>query len=71
MPSVVAPSLNVTVPVGVPDAGAVTVTVAVNVTEPPKALGLSEEVTEVVVAPWLTVCVRPDEVDPVKLVSPP
>ena len=33
VPSVVAPSLNVTVPVGVPEAGDVTATVAVKVTD--------------------------------------
>ena len=33
VPSVVAPSLNVTVPVGVPEAGVVTDTVAVKVTD--------------------------------------
>ena len=32
VPSVVAPSLNVTIPDGVPDPGAIVVTVAVNVT---------------------------------------
>ena len=71
VPSVVAPSLNVTVPVGVPDAGDAAATVAVKVTDWPNTLGLAEDPSDVVVAPWFTVCVRPDEVDPVKLVSPP
>src|SRR5882672_8067348 len=46
VPSTVAPSLNVTVPVGVPvpEAG---FTVAVNVTAWPKADGLSEEINDV------------------------
>ena len=47
MPSVVAPSLNVTVPVGVPAPGRSTVTVAVNVTDWPKTEGLAEEVSVV------------------------
>ena len=45
MPSVVVPSLNVTVPVGVPAPGALTVTVAVNVTDWPKTDGLADEVS--------------------------
>ena len=44
MPSVVAPSLKVTVPVGVPAPGACD-TVAVKVTDWPKADGLAEEAT--------------------------
>ena len=69
VPSVVAPSLNVTVPLGVPEAA--DITVAVNVTEPPKALGLCDDFTLALVPPLFTFCVRPDEVDPVKLASPP
>lgn len=45
---VVVPSKNVTVPVGVPLPGGVTVTVAVKVTESPKFDGLRVEVTAVV-----------------------
>jgi hypothetical protein len=47
VPSVVAPSLKVTVPVGV---GPEPVTVAVNVTDWPNAEGLAEEVMDVVEA---------------------
>ena len=47
VPRVVVPSLNVTVPVGVPAPGAVTVTVAVNVTDCPKTDGFTLEVTTV------------------------
>ena len=43
MPSVVDPSLNVTVPVAVPAPGATTVTVAVNVTDWPNLDGSAEE----------------------------
>src|ERR1051326_6871402 len=43
VPRVVAPSLKVTVPVGVPLPGAVAVTVAVNVTDWPETEGLAEE----------------------------
>ena len=50
VPSVVAPSKNVTVPVGVPAPGAVTDTVAVIVTDWPKTDGLTFEVAELVVA---------------------
>ena len=49
----------------------VTATVAVNVTDWPNTLGLAEDTSDVVVAPWLTVCARPDEVEVVKLLSPP
>ena len=56
VPSVVLPSLKVTLPVGVPLPGATAVTVAVNVTDCPKTEGLAEEVTAVVELPWLTTC---------------
>jgi len=67
VPSVVAPSLKVTLPVGVP--AAVEVTVAVKVTDWPLADGFTEEVSAVDVVPF-TVCVSTDEVLPAKLVSP-
>ena len=51
VPSVLAPSLNVTVPPGVPEAGDTGATVAVKVTDCPTLLGLTEETTDVVVAP--------------------
>jgi hypothetical protein len=46
LPSTVAPSLNVTDPVGVPPPP---VTVAVKVTAWPNVLGLSDEISDVVV----------------------
>jgi hypothetical protein len=58
LPSAAAPSLNVTVPVGVPPP---LVTVAVKVTAWPIWLGLSEEISDVAVTPLeivpLTICV--------------
>ena len=62
MPSLVEPSMKVTVPVGVPLPGAVAVTVAVKVTDWPKTDGLAEEVTTVLVPSWLTVWVRAADV---------
>ena len=55
VPIVVAPSLNVTVPVAVPEPGETAATVAVNVTDWPKTEGFWEEVTVVVVPAWFTV----------------
>src|ERR1051326_2694554 len=54
VPSTVAPSLNVTVPVGVPRAGTFAVTVTVKLTAWPEVDGLSDELTAVVVPPALT-----------------
>ena len=48
-PKLTPSSLNWTVPVGVPEAGEVTVTVAVKVTDCPNTDGATEEVTVVVV----------------------
>jgi hypothetical protein len=70
-PSVVAPSLNVTVPLGVPAAGDTAVTVAVNVVLWPNTVGLTEEVSAVVVSPLFTVCVSALDVLPLKFVSLP
>ena len=50
VPSVVNPSMNVTIPVGMPEPGATTVIVAVNVTDWPNTDGLAEEATDEVVA---------------------
>lgn len=67
--SVFVPFLNVTLPVGVPEvAGAA---VAVNVTSCPKFEGFSDDTTAVVVPSLFTVCIRIDDVLPMKLVSPP
>ena len=49
VPMVVAPSLKVTLPVGVPVAGETGLTVAVNVTDWPYVEGLADVVTVVVV----------------------
>jgi hypothetical protein len=69
VPSVVAESRKVTVPVAVPvNCG---VTVAVNVTVCPKIEALSELVTLLELVALLTVCVIAADVLPVKLVSPP
>jgi hypothetical protein len=58
----VAPSLNTTVPVGVPVPGEVALTVAVNTTDCPNTDGLVEEVMVGVVSDLLTVCVSAEEV---------
>ena len=67
-PRDIVPFLKVTVPVGVRTKP---VTVAVNVTDWPNALGLTDDMTAVVVKPTVTFCVNGDEVLVVKLVSPP
>ena len=55
VPSVVLPSLKVTVPVGTPELGATATTVAVKVTDWLDDAGLGDAVTVVVVLAWLTV----------------
>ncbi len=55
VPIVVVPSLNVTVPEGVPAPGAVAVTVAVNVTDWPKVEGFTLDKTVVCVPALFTV----------------
>ena len=55
LPRVVAPSRNMTGPVGVPDV--LEPTVAVNVTDCPSADGFSEETSRVVLLACWTVCV--------------
>jgi hypothetical protein len=67
VPIVVAPSLNVTVPVGVPE---LPVTVAVNVTGEPTAAGFALEVRVVVVL-CDTVCVKTADVLVTSSVAPP
>jgi hypothetical protein len=63
--------LNCTVPVGVPDPGALAVAVAVNVTLWPKTDGLADVLMAVAVVSWLTTCVRAgDDVLVRKLLSP-
>ena len=55
--SMVEPSLNAMVPVGVPAPGAATLTVAVNVTGPLRIEGFADETTVVSVGAELTACV--------------
>ena len=62
VPSVFAPSRNVTVPVGVPFPGATLATVAVKVTDWPTSEGLADELTVVEVPPAATVCVTTGDV---------
>ncbi len=50
VPNVVAPSLNVTVPVGVPVPGATALTVAVSVIDWPNTDGLADEASAIVVS---------------------
>src|SRR5436189_134779 len=76
VPKVVAPSLKVTVPEGVPAPGALAVTVAVNVTDWPDTAGFVADDSAVVVATTVggaafTVWLSAAEVLPVKLASPP
>src|SRR5207249_12249843 len=62
VPSEVAPSLNVTVPVGTPVAGATALTVELKVTVWPTVEGFGEEVRLVLEFPAFTVCVRTADV---------
>jgi hypothetical protein len=71
VPSVAKPSLKVTVPLAVPEPGALAVTVAVKVTDWPNTEGLAEDVRAVVVASLFTVCDRAGEVLVLKFESPP
>jgi hypothetical protein len=70
VPIDVVPSLNVTVPVGVPLPGAVVLTVAVNVTDWPNTDGFVDDATVVLVAAAFTVCVRLEELLAEKFESP-
>jgi hypothetical protein len=62
--------MKVTVPVGVPDPGATAMTVAVNVTDWPKAEGFNDELKVVEVDAVLTTCLRVADVLLEKLLSP-
>lgn len=68
VPRLVAPSMNVTFPVGVPEIAGVTV--AVKVTEVPKVDGFNEDVTAVVLPAGFTVCVNTADVLPMKFEFP-
>jgi len=61
VPKVVAPSLNVTVPLALPVPGDVTVNVAVNVTDCPETDGLGEPTSAIVVLALFTDCERAGE----------
>src|ERR1700683_1825264 len=71
VPSTVVPSSKVTVPVGVPEPGALAVTVVVNVTDWPKSDGFVDELTLVLVPSSPSVWLTADDVLPVKSLSPP
>ena len=58
VPRVAVPSMKLTVPVGTPEPGATGATVAVKVTDCPKAVAFEDELSVVVVLAWLTVCVK-------------
>src|ERR1043166_1915487 len=66
----VAPSLKVTVPVGVPPAGETALTVAVIVTDWPKTDGWAEEARVTALLALLTVWVKVPEIFVLKLASP-
>ena len=70
VPSELAPSLNVTVPVGTPAAGGTGLTVAVNVTACPVVEGFGVEVRLVLVFRRFTAWVTTGEVLPRKLGLP-
>ncbi len=69
VPSVLLPSLKMTVPMGVPEPGILAVTVAVKVTDWPDLEGLSEETTIVAVWALFTLCIKASEL-PSKLQFP-
>ena len=71
VPSVVLPTLKLTVPVGVPPFNEVTVTIAVNVTSWPTLDGFGAELSKVAVVPLSTVCVSVADVLPAYCTSPP
>ena len=71
VPSEVAPSWKVTVPVREPAPGATGATTAEKVTPCPKTFGFTEEIAVTVVAPLFTVCDNTDELLGLKFVSPP
>jgi hypothetical protein len=70
LPITAVPSRKLTVPVGVPEPGATTATVAVKVTDWPKTDGLTDDVRPVVVLALLTTCDTTALVLPLKLVLP-
>src|SRR5437667_11135432 len=69
--SVVAPSLKMTEPVGVPAPGETALTVAVNVTDWPNTDGLTDEASAVLLLASLTACVNTAEAQPCYVAPPP
>jgi len=70
VPRAAVPSMNVTVPVGVPEPE-VAVTVAVNVTDCPIADGFTDDFSVVALAAWLTTWLKVADALAWKFVSPP
>src|SRR5712691_10846520 len=70
LPRLLAPSLNWTVPVGVPAPGETALTVAVKVTLSPDTDGFSDDVTPAVVDALLTAWLTAVEVLPATALSP-
>ena len=71
VPSEVAPSWKVIVPVREPAPGAAGATAAEKITPCPNTLGFAEEIDVTVVAPLFTVCANGDELLGLKFASPP
>ncbi len=69
-PRLLPPSLNCTVPVGVPEPGGAAETVAVKATVWPKNEGFADDETLVELWAWFTVWVGSEPVLPAKLLSP-
>ena len=69
-PRLLPPSLNCTVPVGVPELGGAAKTVAVKVTAWPKDEGFADDETPVELPSGFSVCVNEELVLPVKLAFP-
>ena len=69
-PRLVTPSLNCTVPVGVPELGIDVETTALNVTDCPEEEGFMEDEGLVELSSLFTVCANKELVLPMKLASP-
>ncbi len=69
-PRLLPPSLNCTVPVGVPEPGSAAETVAVKVIAWLKDEGLADDAILAELPSWFTVCVNEELVLPAKLPSP-
>jgi hypothetical protein len=69
VPRTFVPSMNVTVPIGVPDAGGVALTVAVRITVWPDTVGFGVELRTTVDAAR-TFCIKAEDTMVLKFVSP-